>query len=272
MLALWHAHRDKFAVFLLILVLVALLSSGGGAGQSGTLSGQAGGWSTWSGHWLFSRIAEGWEATVGDPLAIQNDLLRTENALLREEKTRLIGVLQENSRLRSLVDLQERFDAYHMVTATVVGRDSTPYFRVVKIKLRTDEPVEVGNAVLAIEGLVGSVWSVNPPFADVLMVPDPRSQVDVIAQRNRAHGVIQGMGLGRNHHARVVYLRREDEVRQGDLFVTSGLGEMFPAEVPVGRVASVVFADAGVFQEVVVEPVVDFTRLREVFVLRSGGR
>jgi rod shape-determining protein MreC len=58
-----------------------------------------------------------------------------------------------------------------------------------------------------------------------------------------------------------------DEVRPGDVVVTSGLAGEFPRELVVGHVIEVVDATSGLFQEVIVRPSVDFSRLEEVFLI-----
>ena len=62
------------------------------------------------------------------------------------------------------------------------------------------------------------------------------------------------------------YIDHDVEVAEGDLVVTSGLGEIYPAEVVVGRVKRSLGRTEALFQSVQVQPTVDFGALREVLV------
>ena len=195
--------------------------------------------------------------------------LRLEVEQLREEKTRLIGVLQENSRLRGMVGFQQTHPEFDLVAAEVIARDISPFFRVIKIKIRSSQPLEPRMPVVSAQGVVGQVHRVYEGYADVILVSDPRSRIDAISQRNRTLGVIEGLGHEADYRARVAYVTERDEVRVGDTMVTSGMGGVFPRELIVGEIVEVDLNTEGLFQEVVIEPTVDFARLEEVFVITN---
>ena len=49
--------------------------------------------------------------------------------------------------------------------------------------------------------------------------------------------------------------------------VTSGRAGKFPKELPLGRITSINTKSFGLYQEVTVEPIVDFSRLEEVYII-----
>jgi rod shape-determining protein MreC len=198
----------------------------------------------------------------------ENQQLRVELERLREEHARLLGVMQENARLRNMVGFMEAYPTLQVVPARIIGRDVSPFFRVTSIRIQVDPArVEEGMPVVASAGVVGHVSQVEGAWAEVVLAVDPRSSIDVIVQRNRARGIANGLGHADDYHSRIAYLLRRDQVRIGDVVVTSGVGGRFPPDLVVGRVASVPAAEFGMFQEVVLEPAVDFSRLEEVFVI-----
>lgn len=216
---------------------------------------------------VIGGVGNTWESLFTGDLSRENEKLRQEVARLREEKARLIGVLQENARLRELVGFERRHSEYGLVPARVVARDISPYFRVLNLKLEAKAKLKPGMPVVVAGGVVGQIHRVYGSFADVIVAADPRSRIDAISQRNRAHGVVQGLGNERNYKARIAYLRRQDEVREGDVMVTSGMGEVFPPELVIGTVSKVNRQERGLFQEATLEPAVDYSRLEEVFVV-----
>lgn len=225
------------------------------------------GWIGFGSHRAVAGMGDWWSRWTTSDLAEENRRLEEEVARLREEKSRLIGVLQENSRLRELLEFKRKHPTYELASAHVVGRDTTPYFRVMTLKLETDADVEPQMPVVVAGGVVGQIHRTYGSFADVVIVSDPRSRVDAISQRNRAQGIVQGLGEARSYEAKIAYLRREDEVRKGDVMVTSGMGGIFPPELVIGTIEEVTRSERGLFQEAVLEPAVDFSRLEEVFVV-----
>lgn len=275
MYSFWQSHRRKIAVLLLVLAPILMLSTSAGAGVGGSASGAtrvgvAGlSWAQLGSQRILGGITGWFGGLVGGDLAAENATLRQEVARLQEEKTRLIGVLQENERLRRLVGFKRKRDDFELVPARVVARDVTPYFRVLKVSLQADAELKPRMPVVVAEGVVGQIHRVYGRFADVIVVSDPRSRIDVLSQRTRARGVVEGLGHERDYMARIGYLSEKDQVREGDVMVTSGMGGVFPRELVVGRIAEIEQAERGLFQEARIEPSVDFSRLEEVFVVVS---
>lgn len=203
----------------------------------------------------------------------ENEKLRADRDRLREEHARLLSVMQENARLRALVGFADANPHFQLVPAQVIARDVNEFFRVVTIKLDTGTArVRPDMPVVSSAGLVGQIESVDGRYAQVLLTVDKRSSVDIVVQRNRARGVLTGQGNTRDYSARVGYLLRRDEVRVGDTLVTSGMGGMFPQDLVIGTIADINDRNYGLYQEVSVEPAVDFSRLEEVFVIVGTRR
>lgn len=273
MLAWLKKHRRKVTGLLVVAVPVMMLVSSAGA----DIGGESGGATQWGGGVLagaqhavssgVGSVGDGFRGLFGGELAEENEALQQEVDRLREENTRLIGVLQENSRLREMVGFQNDRPEFELAPARVVGRDITPYFRVEKIRIDADIDLQPRMPVVAPDGVVGQIHRVYDGYADVVLVADPRSRIDAVSQRNRAPGIIEGLGHETDYRARMAYTEERDEVRAGDTLVTSGMGSIFPRELRIGSVAEVDRDEERLMQDVVVEPAVDFSRLEEVFVI-----
>jgi len=202
-----------------------------------------------------------------------NDRLRQDNARLREAAFKLSSEAAENRRLRKLLHLRDALKG-SLLSAQVIGKEVSPYFRVNRLRLDRGERdlVKPGMPVITVDGLVGQVRRNWWRYADVLLVADKTSAIDVVVQRTGARGMLKGTGSQEHYACRLEHLSREDDVKVGDLIVTSGLGQRFPASILVGSIAEIKRKDFGLYQEATVEPAVNFSRLEEVLVMTSGSR
>lgn len=197
-----------------------------------------------------------------------NEELRRENAKLREENIGLQGILQQNARLTKLVGFKQQRPIYKLEPARIIAADMSPYFRVLKIRIETEsDNIKPEMPVVSSEGVVGRIERVDGKYCDVMLTVDARSKIDVMTQLNRSRGILTGTGDDSKYEARIAYLLQRDEVEEGELVVTSGRAGTFPKELPIGRVKTIDTKSFGLYQKVTVEPVVDFSRLEEVYVI-----
>lgn len=227
--------------------------------------------------YVSAALARGISSLVGDYVYLvdvkkDNDKLAYENARLRSEVRRLKSTDAENIRLRRLLNLRETVQA-ETVSAVVIGKDTTEYFRVAHVTL--DNPgaqVKVGMPVLSFDGTVGTVLRTTGEKVDVELTVDSGFGVDVVVERTGARGFVRGVGDRSRYAVRVEYALRNDEIHVGDVLLTSGVGCRFPKGVPVARVTKVGTRDFGMYQDVEAEPTVDFSRLEEVLIVLSDSK
>lgn len=224
-----------------------------------------------------AALARGVSSIVSDYVYLvdvkaNNNKLAYENARLRAANRRLADAEAEARRLRRLLALREEVAA-ETVSAVVVGKDTTEYFRVAHVILDTPAPgIRANMPVLSLDGAVGTVLRVAGEKIDVQLTVDSGFGVDVIVERTGARGFVRGVGDRSRYAVRVEYVQRTDEVEQGDILVTSGFGCRFPGGIPVAKVTEVAKRDFGIYQQVEAEPTVDFSRLEEVLIVLNDNK
>ncbi len=199
----------------------------------------------------------------------ENEKLRSENKVLRANNRILAAWAKRGRHLERLLKFREKSPA-EMLAAKVIGRSISPYFRVIRLKLdRGRHAVRPGMPVVVPEGVVGRIHRVFGSYSDVMLSVDPSSRIDVVDQRTGARGILRGIGNSKRYLAKLEYLLKQDEVNEGDLLVTSGVGGSFPRDLPVGTVVKVDHKTLGLYQKVYVKPAVDFSKLSRVMVVVS---
>jgi rod shape-determining protein MreC len=214
--------------------------------------------------WSLDKIADGYNNYVylfhtrRDNLALidENRKLQSLIASLRETE-------QENIRLRSVLKYEEKFKLESIV-ARVIAKDVSTDFRAVRINRGERSGVKRNMAVMTNEGILGRVLRTTANTADVVTMLDLLSAVDAIDERSRAHGVVEGLS---DDLAEMRYTVRTDDIQPGDILVSSGLGGIFPKNIPVGIVSKVDRKQFGITQKVEVRPSVDFSKVEEVMVV-----
>lgn len=213
---------------------------------------------------------------VSDSYARYLDVIgaRAENIQLRREVARMSVDVQrsaalelENERLRRLLDIRARNPSLPMVAGTVVAAGRSPFSRTVRVDRGQVHGVTRGAPVLSEDGLVGRVQRVGFVSCEVVLVTDERISVDVTLARSRARGRLRGARSGSTFGLRVRGLLRTDDVRPGDLVLTSGLSGVFPHGLVVGRVGRVETGAGAQEPLVEVQAAVDFDRLDEVLIV-----
>ena len=198
----------------------------------------------------------------------ENDRLRQQLRLASQQQNQYNETRLANFRLRSLLGFK-RAIAHQVLSAEVIGKDPSPWFKTVIIDKGKLDGLEKGLPVVVPEGIVGQITEVANQYAKVLLIIDQNNAVDGLVQRTRARGIIRGEASGR---CVFEYALRKNDISVGDVIVSSGLDKVFPKGFAVGQVSGVVRRNAGIFQEVTVTPFVDFEKLEEVLVvLHSPG-
>jgi rod shape-determining protein MreC len=154
-----------------------------------------------------------------------------------------------------------------MITAEVIGRDPSSWFRSVTINKGEMDGVNRGMAVISPDGVIGQVLKTSLHYATVLLITDYNSAFDAIVQRTRSKAIVEGKEENR---CQLKYLLRTEDVVVGDMVITSGLGGKFPKGLRVGEIQRVEKKGYGVFQQAELVPSVDFTKLEEVLVIKES--
>lgn len=198
--------------------------------------------------------------------------LRVERARLSAEVTALrlrqLGhdeLEGENRRLRGMLALRERLPL-RTIGAEVVAREWSGFTRGLTIDRGRADGVERLAPVIVTRGVVGRVAGLRRASAVVQLLTDPASSIGAVVGRTRAQGLAEGVAGGR---LRLKLAASEEGVRAGDLVFTSGIGELFPKGLLLGRVVRV-YPSTGVFRTAELEPAVDLATIEEVFVLPRG--
>ncbi|TCP59672.1 rod shape-determining protein MreC [Tumebacillus sp. BK434] len=197
-------------------------------------------------------------------MAIQVEVLQRENKKLKDD-------------LYKLKDISGQFD---LVSANVVGRSPSSWNKEITIDVGSKNGVEKDMAVItANKGLVGRVYEVTPYHSKVLLLTD-KERMGISAkvlnndEKNIAYGIVSGATNDLSHTDKVrvemTGITLDTKVEKGQNVVTSGLAyTLFPANLYIGKIASVTEDKLGLTQTAEIEPAASLGSLEFLYVVKK---
>jgi rod shape-determining protein MreC len=210
------------------------------------------------------------KATLADRTVLLEDNARLERQQLEASfrLQRLAALEMENARLRELLDSTARLESRALI-AEILAADLDPYRQRFSLNRGLIDGVYVGQALLDANGLVGQIVRVGPLTAEALLITDADHAVPVTVNRTGLRTI--AVGTGDSGKLRLPYLTNSADVEVGDLLVSSGLGGVFPADYPVGRIAEVKARPGQSFAEVTATPASKLDRDREILLVWTSA-
>lgn len=214
-----------------------------------------------------TRVVAGVTALKDDYIALWN--VRADNKRLQalvDKYLKELGEYREgystNLYLEELLEFKDKL-SFQPLAARVVGKEPAYWYQTIVVDRGRKDDVLEGMIVLAPSGVVGQVIHTSEHYSKVLLANAPSSAIDAMIQKNRTRGILKGAGeQGYVLH----YVLKNADVEEGDYIVTAGIGGIFPAGIPLGRVSKIHKKKRGMFQEIEVQPNVDFQKLEFVFI------
>jgi len=219
------------------------------------------------------------QVAVGSPGKLWNatrdlfqtrDALRTENAALRkrEEELSLMAMRSaaletENARLRGLNEALPSLVTRHEL-ADVVSADLGRLRQRLVVGFGAQGGAYRSQSVVDANGLLGQLVRVGPWSSEVMLLTDPDHAVPVAVARNGLRSIAVGKGISSELSLSVPV---NSDIKVGDVLVTSGLGGVFPAGVPVGIVTANVRNPDQILSEVQARPSATLESDRQVMLL-----
>ena len=195
----------------------------------------------------------------------RNRELEEQLASVNAELINVRELKEENKRLQSLLALKQGSE-FKTVAARVIGRDPSHWSLFIMLNRGTKDGVHEDVPLLSAEGLVGKVVSAGPDSSRAILLTDSQSRVSVFNQRTRDVGLIEGTG---SPLLKMTFLDRGADIQVGDTIVSSGVGEVYPKGIPIGRVQLVAEDENRLGLSAVVKPFVSFAKLEEILCVLS---
>jgi len=194
----------------------------------------------------------------------ENRQLREEQLLLSSKLQRFDVILEENNRLRNLLESSVSLGE-KVLLAELIAVEMESFRRQVVINKGYRDDVFDGQPVVDAKGIMGQVVQINPFSSTVLLITDPTHSMPVQINRNGLRAI--AVGTGQDDILHMENLPTNSDIRKGDLVISSSLGHRFPGGYPVGTVSQINLEPGEPFAQVFVRPSASLAQSREVLLI-----
>ncbi|MCR5045247.1 MAG: rod shape-determining protein MreC [Treponema sp.] len=180
-------------------------------------------------------------------------------------------IRKENARLKEQLDFAQSL-AVKNYPANIISRGADNLYSTIVLNKGSRNGVRKNMPVIAIQngsiGIVGKVITVGYTTAQVMPVFDYDCAISARVQNTRDIGLVTGNGSD-SLPLKMGYIKKRviDTLHFGDVIVTSGENENYPADIPIGTISHIKVLDYDTSLAIELEPIIDFSRLEHVLII-----
>lgn len=220
-------------------------------------------------NWTEERYSDAFEQ---EQLKQENEELKQRLAELEEKEREYESALQENERLRNVLDLRPKERSFdELESAMVTARSASNWASTLTLSKGSAQGVAVDDCVVdEYWNLVGVVAEVGENWCTVRTLIDSDTELGGLVSRTGGAAILEGdlalMGEGK---LKLTFLPENSQLMSGDLVTTSGRGGVFPSGIVAGHVEEVRTDASGISQYAVIVPETDLDNLKQVFIIKD---
>lgn len=180
---------------------------------------------------------------------------------------------EEVKELKELLELNKTLTEYDIENATILSRNKSYWFNTLEIDKGSNNGLKKDMAVITANGLIGKISKVYPTTSEVKLITSDdvnyKVSVAIKLEENDTYAILNGY----DHESNLLKIEGVDKtvpVKENDIVVTSGLGEVFPAGIYVGKVEKIESDKYNLSHNVYIKTKQNFNSIHYVTVLKEA--
>ncbi len=254
LVSIWQNFKEYIVLVILLIISLILLSQNNSQGIQKVRSIAFG---------TFASVTSVFTDIFNvSNLKNENENLRRTNAELMLQLSRLREYAIVNDELKGLLSLKDSSN-FPLISATVVSKSLTKSQGTITLNAGKNQSVKVGMPVITDKGIVGIIYSISDNYSIARTLTNVDLKITVKNERSRENAIMKWNG----DWLVMINVPKTYDIKKGDRIVTSEISSIIPFPLPVGVVYEIGNVEQGIFNEVKVQPFVDFQKVENVFVL-----
>ena len=214
--------------------------------------------------WIFNKIASPmkWYKNIFS-IQEENYVLKNKVVKLSLLNAKLDSYYQENKRLKELLNFSKNH-SLSFLAANVVNYHLGIISHTITIDIGESDGLTTNLPVLDENGLLGKTIILDEKATIVQLITDKNFRLSIRVGKERT------LGLFIPTHGKFGILegvRKTTPLHKGDIVYSSGISEIYPANIPIAKVITINKEEKLPFQQVVVEILGSISNLDYVFVI-----
>jgi rod shape-determining protein MreC len=217
-----------------------------------------------------AAVTEDLNKKTYEELEAENKELKSEIATLRTQLADYENIKEENLRLWKYYDLKEENSNYDFVPSSVIRRDPSDSFYSFTIDRGSNDDIALNDPVVTENGLVGYISEVNGTYSKVTTILSPDLSAGAKDVKSRDTGVVTGDSYYSDKNlVTMKKIAENNKIKKGDQVSTTGIGGIYPENLPIGKVKEVKYDDFDTSLFAVIEPYEDVQNVSDVVVITA---
>ena len=173
------------------------------------------------------------KATMEDKIKTLED----ENLKLKIQLQEYQSLKDENLRLRKISEASTKISEKQTL-AKVINNKAHPSKKIITIDKGKKDGVFIGQNVLGLKGLIGQVIESSYLSSKVLLISDLNSNIPAQVTRTGEKIIIKGKA--KSNELDIPFVPINMDFKLGDVISTSGMANRFKANIPIGKISSII--------------------------------
>lgn len=182
----------------------------------------------------------------------------------RVQLQKLEIIEKENERLRNLLSAIPK-TTERLLIAEIIKVDLDPYRQLILLNKGSSNDVYRGQPIIDAHGIMGQIVHVGPMSSTAMLITDASHAIPVQVNRNGLRAI--AFGTGKIDYLDLRHLPNNVDIKEGDLLITSGLGQVFPPNYPVAIISKVERPAGEPFAHIEARPHAQLDKSREVLLV-----
>ncbi|MGN0622016.1 MAG: rod shape-determining protein MreC [Porcipelethomonas sp.] len=204
----------------------------------------------------------------------ENQELRQKISSLNARLIEYEDMKSEIEDLRKFIGIkEEKEDLKLSPPCTIISRVANDPYGTFVIDKGTKDGIKLYDPVVTSEGLVGIIVEVAKSYSTVQTILSPETSVGGLCVESRDTGIVEGsLSYAAEGKCKMIYIDKENSIKEGDLIITSGNSGQFPQGYVIGYVTETGIEESGLNAYAVIKPAVDISKINTVMVITDFDR
>lgn len=200
----------------------------------------------------------------------QIDNLKSQIRKLRTITADYYDVKRENAQYLKFYGIKKADKSLEFTVATINSKNSSDFSEGFTLNKGALNKISKNAPVMTESGIVGRVEEVSANTCKVATILSPSFKASVVDSNSGDGGILSGNAkLIKENLSGMFYLSAQNNVKPDDVVVTSGLGGVYPKNMPIGKIKELKQDDFDSSFYATVEPFSDIKNITEVFVITN---